>query len=31
MASRAEKVGGRFELTPGEPAGTILEWRAARG
>ncbi len=26
MAARAEKLGGRFELRPGSPSGSVLEW-----
>ncbi len=31
MATRAERLGGTFELRPGERSGTILEWRAPKG
>jgi signal transduction histidine kinase len=27
MATRAEKLGGRFSLSPAQPRGVVLEWR----
>jgi signal transduction histidine kinase len=30
MAARAEKLGGRLELRPNRPSGTILEWRVPK-
>ena len=30
MAARATKLGGTLELRPGQPSGTILEWRAPK-
>jgi signal transduction histidine kinase len=30
MAARAQNLGGKLELRPGERAGTVLEWRAPK-
>jgi signal transduction histidine kinase len=30
LATRAESSGGSFTLTPREPAGSLLTWRAPR-
>lgn len=30
MAARAERHGGRLELRPGPPSGTVLEWRVPK-
>jgi signal transduction histidine kinase len=31
MRARASNLGGSLELRPGQPTGTILEWRAPKG
>ena len=30
MAARAGKLGGVFELLPGQPGGTIVVWRVPK-